>query len=181
MRALCLALALGAGLAAPFAAAAPAVAADLEIAEAADAKLADFSGPWVGSTGPNAEIVRNATLLIEMRKGDAFAITWTSFEADPDKPNTPVTERKRTMAFEPSKRPGLWRGTGTNDPVAIRAAWAHIKGRTLTINVIAVLADGGLERQIYERTLTAKGLKLTYRRVLDGKVAKTIEAEFLKL
>ena len=94
---------------------------------------------------------------------------------------TPVTERKRTMAFEPSKRPGLWRGTGTNDPVAIRAAWAHIKGRTLTINVIAVLDDGRLERQIYDRTLTAKGLTLTYRRLLDGKEAKTIEAEFLKL
>ena len=68
MRALYLAMALGAGLAVPFAAAAPVYAAEIETAEAANAKLADFSGPWVGSTGPNAEIVRNATLLIEMMR-----------------------------------------------------------------------------------------------------------------
>ena len=180
MRALSLAMVIGAGLAAPLLAPAPARADDAQVAEAASTKLADFKGPWIGSTGTKADIVRNATLLLELRKGGAFAITWTSFEADPDKPNAPVVERKRTMAFEPSKRPGLWRGTGTNDPVAIRAAWAHIEGRTLTINVIAVLNDGSLERQIYDRTLTDKGLKLTYRRTLDGKVVKTIDADFIK-
>jgi hypothetical protein len=179
MRALCLAMVLGTGLMASFAAAAPANA-GIETAQAADAKLAEFRGPWVGSTGPGADIVRNATLLIELKKGGGFAITWTSFEANEEKPAAPVTERKRTMAFEPSKRAGLWRATGTNDPVAIRAGWAHIKGRTLTINVIAVLADGALERQIYERTLTGTGMKLTYRRLVDGKETKTIEANFLK-
>jgi hypothetical protein len=171
---------LAAALAAPLGAAAPAIAADAETAEAADAKLAEFSGPWVGSTGLNAEIVRNATILIEP-KGSGFAITWTNFEADPEKPNTPVKERKRTVAFEASKRAGLWRATGAGDPVSSHAGWAYIKGRTLTINMIAVLDDGRLEQQIYDRTLTDKGLKLTYRRLLDGTVAKTIEAEFIRL
>jgi hypothetical protein len=180
MRVLCLAAVLGTGLLASTAAVAPAVAADSEIAEAADAKLAQFSGPWVGSTGINAEIVRNATVLIEP-KGSGFTITWTNFEADPEKTDTKVTERKRKMSFEASKRAGLWRATGTGDPVLDHAGWAYIKGRTLVVSTIAVLADGRLEQQIYDRTLTDKGLKLAYRRLLDGQTAKTIEADFLKL
>jgi hypothetical protein len=181
MRVWCLAMVLGAGFLAPLAAAVPALAADLQSAEAADARLKDFSGPWVGSTGPNAEIVRNATVLIEPHKGGGFALTWTNFEATEDKPAAPVTERKRKLSFEASKRAGLWRASGANDPVASYAGWAFIKGRTLTVDIVAVLADGRLERQVYDRTLTDKGMKLTYRRLLDGQVAKTIDAEFLKL
>lgn len=181
MRVLCLAMVLGAGLLAPLAAAAPAAAGDVQSAEAADAKLADFGGPWVGSTGPSADVMRNATVLIEPRKGGGFVLTWTNFEATEDKPAAPVTERKRKLTFEPSKRAGLWRASGANDPVAGSAGWAHIKGRMLTIGIVAVLADGRLEQQIYDRTLTPKGMKLAYRRVLDGQVAKTIDAEFLKL
>jgi hypothetical protein len=179
MRALCLATIMGIGLLAPLAAVAPASAAGVEMAEAA-AKLADFRGPWVGSTGPNADIVRNATILIELKKGGGFAVTWTSFEAVEDKPAAPVNERKRMMAFEPSKRAGLWRATGANDPVASRAGWAVIKGQTLTVGIVAVLADGRLEQQVYDRTLTANGMKLVYRRLVDGRETKTIEAEFLK-
>jgi hypothetical protein len=181
MRALCLAAILGTGLLTAFVAAAPAVAAGSETAEAANARLADFSGPWVGSTGTNAEIVRNATLLIEP-KGSGFTMTWTNFEADqPDAPSTKVTARARSMSFEASKRAGLWRATGTGDPVLNHAGWAYIKGRTLIVSTIAVLPDGRLEQQIYDRTLTDKGLTLAYRRLLDGQTAKTIEAEFLKL
>jgi hypothetical protein len=180
MRAFSLATIVVLGLTAPLAATATAAAADLQTAEAANAKLADFRGPWVGSTGPNADIVRNATILIELHKGGGFKITWTSFEAVEDKPAAPVNERKGSMTFEPTKRAGLWRAAGANDPVAGRAGWATIKGQTLLIGIIAVLPDGRLEQQIYDRTLTAGGMKLVYRRLVDGRETKTIEAQFLK-
>jgi hypothetical protein len=180
MRATCLAIVVGAGLLAPFAALAPAAAGELQSAEAATAALSDFAGPWVGSTGPNVEVMRNATVLIE-KKGQGFVVTWTTIESTEDKPAAPVTQRKRTIAFEPTKRAGLWRATGANDPAAGYAAWAYIKGRTLTVAIVAVLADGRLERQVYDRMLTPKGMKLYYRRFVEGNATRTIEAEFLKL
>jgi hypothetical protein len=180
MRARSIAIAVAASLVVPFAALAPAAAGEAQIAEAASASLRDFAGPWVGSTGPDVEAMRNATVLIE-RKGKGFVVTWTTIEATEDKPAAPVTQRKRALTFEPSKRAGLWRATGANDPVASYAAWAYIKARTLTVAVIAVLADGRLERQVYDRVLTPKGMKLYYRRFVEGNATRTIEAEFLKL
>ena len=180
MRATCLAIVVGAALVFPSVAIVPAAAGEMQSAEAATATIADFAGPWVGSTGPNVEAMRNATVLIE-RKGQGFAGTWTTIESTEDKPAAPVTQRKRAVTFEPTKRAGLWRATGANDPVTGYSAWAYIKGRTLTVAIVAVLADGRLERQVYDRMLTPKGMKLYYRRFVEGNATRTIEAEFLKL
>ena len=53
--------------------------------------------------------------------------------------------------------------------------WAHIEGDTLTVQGMHVRDDGGYEMQTYERTLTAEGMVLEFRRVADGVVMKTIE------
>ena len=146
---------------------------------AADARLDDFLGPWIGHTVSDAPIERRGTVLIERRgDGGGFAVTWTSFEAEED---GEPTERQRQLAFVPAERAGLWRGEGANDPVGGTAAWAYVAGRTLTINVVAVLADGRLERQVYYRTLTNDGLTLAYRRFLDDEVARALELKYIRL
>jgi hypothetical protein len=89
--------------------------------------------------------------------------------------------RQRSLAFAPAGREGWWRGAGTHDPVAGVAAWAYIAGRTLTVNVMAVLDDGRLERQIYDRTLTKDGLTLAYRRFLDDEIDRALELKFFRL
>ena len=147
-------------------------------AAARDAALEDFFGPWIGQTVGDQPVERRGTLLIEPREPGGFAIEWTSFEAEAD---GEARVRRRSLAFAPAGREGLWRGEGDNDPVAGTAAWAYIADRTLTINVVAVLDDGRLERQVYYRTLTRDGLTLAYRRFLDDEIERALELKFFRL
>ena len=144
-------------------------------AGAENARLENFLGPWIGQTFGDSPLERRGTLLVERAGPDGFAIEWTSFEAPEGK------MRQRRLVFTAAQREGLWRSAGPNDPVANVAAWAYLAGRTLTINTIAVLDDGRLERQIYYRTLTRDGLTLAYRRYIDSEVERTLELKFYRL
>lgn len=62
-----------------------------------------------------------------------------------------------------------------NDPIRGRPyMWARIKGNTLSVYGIHVTQDGGYELQIYHRTLMDGGLKLTFRRIRNGKELRDI-------
>ena len=52
--------------------------------------------------------------------------------------------------------------------------WAHLSDDTLTVQALLITEDGGYEIQTYERRLAPHGLDLTFSRVADGKVLKTI-------
>lgn len=145
------------------------------------AKLADFHGAWVGHSVPGSVDDRAATVSIQPLDSGGFTITWSSFEGESAGARRKVLARERTMRFEPTGRAGVWRGAGSHDPLRGPASWARLHERSLTINLVEVTEDGQLEQQIYERTLTGRGLRLSYRRLLDGKVARTLEVEYLKL
>ena len=71
---------------------------------------------------------------------------------------------------------------GKSDPFAHLGAWARIDGRTLRIDILGLRRDGKLERQVYERTLQDGDMMLlTYRRFVEDELAKTIEADFMRL
>lgn len=147
-------------------------------ASARDVELEAFFGPWIGQTVGDTPVERRGTLLIEPRDSGGFSVEWTSFEAE-DAGEAKM--RQRRLDFAPAERAGLWRGEGDNDPVAGTAAWAYVAGRTLTVNIVAVLDDGRLERQVYYRTLTAEGLTLAYRRFLDDEIERALELKFYRL
>lgn len=52
--------------------------------------------------------------------------------------------------------------------------WARIKGETLTVYAMHVIDDGSYEMQIYDRTLTADGMRLDFRRHRPGGDVKRI-------
>lgn len=145
------------------------------------AKLADFHGAWVGHSVPGSVDDRAATVNIQPLDSGGFTVTWSSFEGESEGARRKVMARERTMRFEPSGRSGVWRGAGSRDPVRGPASWARLHDRSLTVNLVQVTDDGQLEQQVYERTLTSRGLRLSYRRLLDGKVTRTLELEYLKL
>ncbi|HJS31457.1 MAG TPA: hypothetical protein VJ924_05640 [Alphaproteobacteria bacterium] len=145
------------------------------------AKLADFQGAWVGHSVPGSVDDRAATVNIQPLDSGGFIITWSSFEGESEGARRKVVTRERTMRFEPSGRGGVWRGAGSRDPVRGPASWARLHDRSLTVNLVEVTEDGQLEQQVYERTLTSRGLRLSYRRMLDGKVTRTLELEYLRL
>lgn len=144
------------------------------------ATIADFAGPWVGRTDPDSDRTRNATLLIERFAGDTFKITWTSFEKDPDEAGG-VARRERSLLFRPSRVSGIWIADPSGDPFDMLGAWARIEGRSLIVETTALDTEGRLERQTYRRTLTTGGQQLLYRRWLDHRLDREIEAKFLRL
>jgi len=145
------------------------------------ASLSDFTGPWAGHTEKDTPAKRAATLLIEQRPGGGFDITWASFEAG-DVAGS-VLERERRMGFAPTAEAGIWTAAdASSDPFAHLGAWARIDGRTLRIDILGLRRDGKLERQVYERTLQDGDMMLlTYRRFVEDELAKTIEADFMRL
>lgn len=143
-------------------------------------KIADFAGPWVGRSEPGSDRQRAATVLIEPGAGDAFDITWASFEADPPGSGN-VVARERKLRFRPSKVPGIWLAPAGDDPFETLAAWAAIQDRSLVVSTAALHSDGRLERHSYRRTLTKDGLALSYKRWLDQDLDREIDAEFLKI
>ena len=58
--------------------------------------------------------------------------------------------------------------------------WATIKGDTLTIYALLITEGGGYELQTYARTLTDKGLKLKFTRLVDGRQLKAINGVLKK-
>ena len=145
------------------------------------AKLADFQGAWVGHSVPGSVDDRAATVNVQPVDGGGFLMTWSSFEGESQGARRKVVTRERSMRFEPSGRAGVWRGAGSRDPVRGPASWARLHDRSLTVHLVEVTEDGQLEQQIYERALTSRGLRLSYRRLLDGRVTRTLELEYLKL
>ncbi len=149
--------------------------------EPAQARLREFQGPWVGHTAPGQTTERGGTVNIQTLGSGGFTIRWTSFEGEGQGRTRKVVTRDRSLRFEPTERAGLWRAVGSGDPVRGFAAWAFIHGRTLSIRIAEVSEDGELEQQTYDRTLTSTGLKLRYRRLLDGETARSLELDFLRL
>lgn len=139
-----------------------------------------FAGVWVGKTTEATDVERKTTLTIDPTEGGGFTVTWTSFET-PTRGDSGIIRRERHLEFVQTETTGLYRARGANDPVTDLAAWAHIAGDVLSVSTIAVLEDGRLEHQIYDRTLTDEGLFLSYRRYLNADLVRAIDAEFSRL
>ena len=54
--------------------------------------------------------------------------------------------------------------------------WARITGDTLTVFALLITEDGDYEMQVYDRTLTPKGLDLVFLRTRHGKEPALIKA-----
>ena len=70
--------------------------------------------------------------------------------------------------------------TGARAPVIGSLAWATVADGVLTVDILAVDAEGDLERQTYVRTLTPEGLDLAYRRSRDGDPERRIDAAYVR-
>ncbi|MFQ5972067.1 MAG: hypothetical protein ACE5Q3_07005 [Alphaproteobacteria bacterium] len=85
-------------------------------------------------------------------EGDGFFVEWTTVIRDLAEPEP----RRRTsrVSFTPTERPGFYKESRAGEPVTDGALrWAAIAGRTLIVNVVAILDDGGYGVQTYERTI----------------------------
>ena len=161
-------------------AAAPAAAADLSIRA--------FYGTFSGGAGAEdadsvyfATTARDADVVIEPA-GDGFSITWTSVIRGGGVPGDPDVRRKSTTRrFVPGKRPGMWRASGSADPIdGGELGWARIEGSSLIVYLMVIDAKGLYQIQRYERALSGLGMALTFTRVRDGEQVRTAEGRLVK-
>ena len=58
--------------------------------------------------------------------------------------------------------------------------WARIEGDALRVHALIIRQDGGYELQIYNRVLTTTGLELSYSRIRDGEVLRTVDGTLIR-
>ncbi len=159
-------------------------------ARAGPQELEPFFGAYVGvaevedlRTGERRQ--RDMDIVIEPYKSDGFRIHWVNVTLVDGRRDLPGVQRRvQTALFEPAPKGRFYvevpeksifeereetrpiRG----DPVR----WASVDGPRLDVYALLVLEDGRYELQIYTRTLTEKGLDITFQRIVDGEVVRRI-------
>ena len=138
-----------------------------------------FVGYWLGTTAPRGEVLREATVLLEREPDQAFTITWRNFAADDQAEG--MVQRERTLRFVPVASNDIWQAEDSGDPVDGFSAWASVSGNTLSIDVLAVIDTGALERQTYRRSVDGDDMTLIYTRRLDGADDRRIDGALVRL
>lgn len=59
--------------------------------------------------------------------------------------------------------------------------WATLKGATLVVHALVITDEHGYEMQTYRRTRTARGMRLVYNRVRDGKRLRDVAGTLVKV
>lgn len=125
--------------------------------------------------------VRDLDVTIQP-SGQGFEINWTTVIRRGGNPNKPKVRRKtQKMVFAPAKRPGLFRGEGSGDPLSGKPySWARIEKNSLITYVLSVNSDGSYEVQSYTRTLVPTGMSFVFKRIKDGEPVRTVKGKLVK-
>lgn len=137
-----------------------------------------FFGTYVGaSLMPSVEMLpRDLRVSIRPAKADGFVIEWqtTLFKYG-------ESQRRKSQLLE-------FRPTNNGPPMYEAApsdsgsfAWAHVQGKVMRIHILTFLEDGGYVLQSYERTLTSRGMSLSFARIRDGAVEQRLAGELERI
>ena len=156
---------------------------------AEDAPLSAFFGNWQGSgistTSESlyfAETVRDFDVTIK-GAGRGFTVAWTTVLRQGGDPNNPDVRRNAAeKTFVPSANGRFYVASSLPDPMSGQDyAWARIKERTLTVNIMTIQEDGNYTIQVYDRTLKAPGMDLTFTKIRGGEPTRSVEGRLVKI
>jgi len=145
-------------------------------AQAADRKLEDFYGRWVGTgqatQGPVATQSRDSEVIIE-KAADGFKISWTTMSSmieDGSRSKVKAT----SMTFKRTKKPGVFVELASGHALdGKKTTWARISGEMLSIAQLVVAEDGQWDATVYDRTLKGSDqMSLAFTRVKNGTIAR---------
>lgn len=147
-----------------------------------------FYGSYVGSgsaqvldAGETEE--RDLDVTIERFKDDGFTLKWITVVRGANGARTsddvkrreveenfvPVEDKENVFIIAPEG--GLFQKSELPNPLLGEAVrWAAIKGNDMTVYSLAINQDGGSELQVYRRSLTEKGMDITFMRLQDEEV-----------
>jgi hypothetical protein len=147
-------------------------------AGAADRKIEDFYGRWIGSgqatAGESAAAMqtRDSEVIIE-KAADGFKISWTTMSSDlTDATRSRV--RSSELTFKRGKKPGSFIDVKSGHALeSKKTTWARIAGDTLSITQLVVADDGQWDVTIYDRKLAGQNeMTLAFTRITNGAIAR---------
>ncbi len=141
--------------------------------------VGEYLGEGITSEG---EDLTKRDLRVEIKpKQESFVLSWVSVT---HKSNGSLKKKAYTVQFKPRGNSGLYGSAMRTDMFGNEVpldplkgepyVWARISGDTLFVYAMLITEEGGYEMQVYERTLTPNGMDLTYYRVRDGGVMRTV-------
>ncbi|MBI1212672.1 MAG: hypothetical protein GC190_14500 [Alphaproteobacteria bacterium] len=145
-------------------------------AQAADRKIDDFFGRWLGTgeatQGSAKTQSRDSEVIIE-RAADGFKISWTTMSSDVTAP-TRSKVKTALLTFKPGGKPGYFVDVKAGNPLdGKKSTWARVAGDTLSINQLVVGDDGQWDVSVYDRTLKDQNsMELAFTRITNGKIAR---------
>lgn len=147
-------------------------------AGAADRKIEDFYGRWIGSgqatAGESAAATqtRDSEVIIE-KAADGFKVSWTTMSSDlSDATRSRV--RSSELTFKRGKKPGFFIDVKSGHALeGKKTTWARVTGATLSITQLVVADDGHWDVTIYDRTLKDQNeMTLAFTRITNGAIAR---------
>lgn len=119
---------------------------------------------------------------------NGFSVNWVSVTKRAD---GKLKRKEYSIDFHPTRRKGIYRSGERRDMFGNSVpldpmegepyVWARVHEKTLTVYALHVLEDGGYEMQTYARTRIPEGLDLTYLRVRDGKILRTVNGTLFEV
>lgn len=164
----------------------------------ADGLDSKFYGSYVGS-GVAENLEENTTerrdldVTIEPYKNDGFTMNWVTVVRDSTGKRTgedvkrreveenflPFDNRKNVYVLAP--RGGLFKPAELPNPLrGGPARWATVEDDAISVYSIAIGAEGAPELHIYRRTLTEKGLDMSFLRMQNEKVLVRMTGTLVK-
>jgi hypothetical protein len=149
-----------------------------------------FMGEYVGEgISESKSSVRKRDLKVTISPTeDGFNVAWVSVIR---KASGKIKRNAYAINFKPSRRGGIYSAAMRTDLFGNQVpldpmrgdpyVWARIDGDALFVYQMLINEKGGYEMQVYNRALTATGLDLTYSRVRDGEVLRTITGKLKRV
>ena len=161
-------------------------------------ELERFFGSYVGSGAAvnvvdNSTDVRDLDVTIEPYKNDGFTLRWITVirEGDAARTDPEVRRRAEEENFLPSEdlahvyviapKGSLFEKAELPNPLRGEAMrWASIDGDRLTVHSLGIVENGGVESQIFHRTLTDTGMDVRFVRMQDDEVLLRVTGELVR-
>ena len=165
---------------------------------AAGQELERFFGSYVGSgaavnISDGSTDVRDLDVTIESYKNEGFTLRWITVirEGDADRTDPNVRRRAEEENFLPSEeldnvyviapKGSLFEKAELPNPLRGEAMrWASIDGDRLTVHSLGIIETGGVESQIFHRTLTDSGMDVSFVRMQDDEVLLRVTGELVR-
>ncbi|MBP6013855.1 MAG: hypothetical protein KBA31_16625 [Alphaproteobacteria bacterium] len=152
--------------------------------QAADRKIDDFMGRWVGTgqatQGTAVTQSRDSEVIFE-KAADGFKVSWTTMSSNVNEASKSKVKASE-LTFKKGKKPGVFvdvkSGAATEGK---KTTWARLSGDTLSITQLVIGEDGQWDVTVYNRTLKgAEAMNLAFTRITNGAIARQASLEMSK-